>query len=87
MASNGKDSIASTPPSDGAESDGERGTWRGRLEFLMAMISNAVGIGNVWRFPYLAYKNGGGNDARSLLIPSKPRWSRLATLELMIWQD
>ena len=37
----------------------ERAKW-GQLEYLMTIVSAAVGIGNVWRFPFLAYSNGGG---------------------------
>ncbi|CAD7077283.1 unnamed protein product [Hermetia illucens] len=41
------------------DADG-RDTWSSGLEFLMACISLSVGLGNIWRFPFTAYENGGG---------------------------
>lgn len=40
--------------------EAEQHTWGSNLAFLMAMIGAAVGLGNIWRFSYVLYSNGGG---------------------------
>lgn len=46
-------------------SDGERPNWGSPVEFILSCMNFALGLGNVWRYPYLAYRNGGG----AFLIP------------------
>jgi NSS family neurotransmitter:Na+ symporter len=51
--------------SDGTEVKVNRDTFNSRMLFIFAAIGSAVGLGNIWRFPYVAYESGGG----AFLIP------------------
>jgi len=60
-----KDHEAAAEPEENNSDDENRQQWDNPVEFLLSCISMSVGLGNVWRFPFTAYENGGG----AFLIP------------------
>ncbi|KAJ9576851.1 hypothetical protein L9F63_006625, partial [Diploptera punctata] len=57
--------MGGTEEEEDEEDASKRPQWSNSLEFLMSCIAMSVGLGNIWRFPYTAFKNGGG----AFLIP------------------
>lgn len=55
----------------------ERDQWGSKIEFILAVAGHIVGLGNVWRFPFLCYKNGGGT---SLLL-----WPGVHHVQNIVW--
>lgn len=50
--------------SDGGDEDNlkpRRQHWSSKMQFVLACIGYSVGLSNVWRFPYIMYKSGGGS--------------------------
>ncbi|TVK90544.1 Sodium- and chloride-dependent GABA transporter 2 [Bagarius yarrelli] len=46
----------------------QREQWANKMEFVLAVAGHIIGLGNVWRFPYLCYKNGGGLGYGSQIV-------------------
>lgn len=56
----GSQQSASEPPA--------RDGWNSKIEYFLAQVGFSVGLGNVWRFPYLCHQNGGGEKVVLLVI-------------------
>jgi neurotransmitter:Na+ symporter, NSS family len=52
--------MASNPAAESAKRTSLHGHWSSRMAFILAVTGSAVGLGNVWKFPYIAGQNGGG---------------------------
>ncbi len=52
----------SAPPGSrkGSACKQQRGQWSGRLGFILAAAGSAIGLGNLWKFPYITHQNEGG---------------------------
>ncbi|KAL1445462.1 hypothetical protein MTO96_045019, partial [Rhipicephalus appendiculatus] len=60
-----KAEVVAAREDDAAEGEPERQKWANKVEFILSCIGMSVGLGNIWRFPYMAYANGGA----AFLIP------------------
>lgn len=54
----------------------DRPAWNSKLQYILAQIGFSVGLGNIWRFPYLCQKNGGGK--RQLNLPQRVSYYKQA---------
>ncbi|XP_017362311.1 sodium-dependent neutral amino acid transporter B(0)AT2 [Cebus imitator] len=75
-----------TEVEEGSEVEDERPAWNSKLQYILAQVGFSVGLGNVWRFPYLCQKNGGGAYLLPYLILLMVIGIPLFFLELSVGQ-
>lgn len=65
----------------------DRPAWNSKLQYILAQIGFSVGLGNIWRFPYLCQKNGGGKTRPCLprRCPADGPVKRSTLLLMQIW--
>ena len=66
------------------ENKQKRGSFSGSIGFVLAAAGSAVGLGNIWRFPYLAAKDGGGVFLLCYLVLALTFGFALLTTEIAI---
>lgn len=54
----GNQNVVNTQQQEDKEEN--RAAWSGKMQFFLSIIGYSVGLGNIWRFPYLCQQNGGG---------------------------
>lgn len=64
-----QEDLTTSANTDNADAS-NRGNWGSPIEFTLACVGYAVGLGNVWRFPHMVYRNGGGKLNMSKAKPS-----------------
>lgn len=65
----------------------ERGQWSNKVEFILSVAGSIIGLGNMWRFPYLCYKNGGGESRARIASQTFPKMEfGNAPVELLNWK-
>lgn len=70
LSNSQRNSIASNNGSCGRNEVGDenRAAWSGKMQFFLSIIGYSVGLGNIWRFPYLCQQNGGGKYCFHLIF-------------------
>ena len=72
------------PKGDLINMEQKRSNFTGSLGFVLAAAGSAVGLGNIWRFPYLAAKDGGGIFLLTYIILALTFGFALLTTEIAI---
>lgn len=73
------------PCQDGRGKLNIRGNWGSKTEYILTVMGAIIGPGNVWRFPYLCYKNGGGEWFKRFLYKHKLSVFTYSSICLLIW--
>lgn len=79
-------SSSSEEHSTNVDGSGKRDMWTNDWEFIMSCIALSIGLGNVWRFPFVAFENGGGAFLIPYLISLVLIGQPIYYLELLIGQ-